>query len=60
MGVLMRWGQGGGVLIETKDNAEVICVRQIYDENDDFLFPMKNTDHPKNGSAICTPTHLSF
>ena len=38
MGVVMRWGQAGGVLIETKDNAEVICVRQIYDENDYFIF----------------------
>lgn len=38
MGVLMKWGQAGGVLIETKDSAEVICVRQIYDENDDYLF----------------------
>jgi hypothetical protein len=40
MGVLMRWGQAGGVLVETKekDNTEIICVRQIYDENEDFLY----------------------
>lgn len=36
IGSLMRWGQAGGVLIETK--AETVCVRQIYDENDEFLF----------------------
>ena len=36
MGIFMRWGQAVGVLIET--NTEVICVRHIYDENDEFLF----------------------
>lgn len=38
MGVLMKWGQAGGVLVETIDNTQEICVRQIYDENEDFLY----------------------